>query len=88
MYDTLDIHNVEAAAVVWFKIIYLTDNSINVILTGIVSNWPKLLLGVPQGSISGHSLFLVNIKNIINDIRSNIRCWLTILFCLQLWTTR
>ena len=56
----------------WFTD-YLSNRSQKVVLPGVSSNWKSINAGVPQGSIFGPLLFLVNINDIVDDIYSKIR---------------
>ena len=56
----------------WFKN-YLSDRKQRVVLPSTVSDWTLLRAGVPQGSILGPLLFLLNINDIVTDIGSHIR---------------
>ena len=56
----------------WFND-YLDNRRQRVVLPGAVSDWTSLKAGVPQGSILGPLLFLVYMKDIVEDIHSTIR---------------
>ena len=56
----------------WFES-YLSDRFQRVVLEGGVSDFKKVLAGVPQGSILEPIMFLIYINDIVNDIGSCIR---------------
>jgi hypothetical protein len=56
----------------WFTS-YLSDRKQRVVYANYSSNWSSINVGVPQGSILGPLLFLININYIVNDVNSSIR---------------
>ena len=60
----LEAAGISGNLLVWLKN-YLSDRKQRVILPGIVSDWSKILAGVPKGSILGYLLFLIFINNIV-----------------------
>ena len=49
---------------------YLTDRFQRVVMRGVMSDWLRILAGVPQGSILGPLLYLI----FSNDITNRIEC--------------
>ena len=55
----------------WFKC-YLSDRSQQVVLENHFSQWARILAGVPQGSILGPLLFLIFLRDIENNVVSDM----------------
>ena len=70
MLAKLPAASVTGEALAWFSN-YLSNRKQRVILPGADSDWTYIKAGVPQGSIIGPLLFLIN--DIVHDIGSNIR---------------
>ena len=68
----LESIGISDSLLLWFKS-YLADRKQRVALSGTVSAWKYIKAGVPQCSILGTLLFLININDIVVDIHSSIR---------------
>ena len=51
---------------------YLLNRNQRVVLNGSLSNYSVIESGVPQGSVLGPLLFLININDLERNIKSNI----------------
>ena len=51
---------------------WLTDRRQHVVVDGEDSNWKSVLSGIPQRSVLGILLFLIYIKDLDNNVKSNI----------------
>ena len=52
---------------------FLRDREQRVVVDGEMSNWTKVLSGVPQGSILGSVLFLIYINNVPGQVKSRVK---------------
>ena len=55
----------------WIKD-FLSERRQRVVINGVQSQWGALKSGVPQGSVLGPLLFLINVSDISDDVSSNV----------------
>ena len=55
----------------WFTS-FISGRRQRVVIHGMISEWPSIFAGVPQGSFMRPLLFLIFINDIVNNIQSNI----------------
>ena len=68
----LNRHGIDAPLLLWFRN-FLKNRQQRVTIRGTYSNWSPVTSGVPQGTILGPPLFLLNVNDISNAVTSSIK---------------
>ena len=58
---------------------YVKNRKQRVVLNGSDSKWGDISAGVPQGSVLGPLLFLIDINDLVNGIKSQVKFYICFL---------